>query len=120
MLMAGKYGARKLWNLKNEIAALRHFEIYKNLNNFRNVCPIFTKFGTELHFETAQTLEGSNVAFFTIQDGHRTESKIYQKWNYLRFAPNLVSTAHSEHAYGPIIVKFVIKDGRRWPFCNLQ
>jgi hypothetical protein len=35
------------------MAAGRHFEFHKNLNNFRTVCPILTKFGTELRLDTA-------------------------------------------------------------------
>ena len=45
------------------MAAGRHFEIYKNLNNFRTVRPILTKFGTDLRLDTAQTPEVSKSHF---------------------------------------------------------
>jgi len=79
--MAGKYGARKLWNLKNEIAAVRHFEIYKKLNNSRTVRPIITKFGRELRLDTAQTSEVSETPFFKIYESRRRKTEIYyKKW----------------------------------------
>ena len=42
----------------------RHFEIYKNFNNSRTVCPILTKFGMKLRLDTAQTPGMSNRHFF--------------------------------------------------------
>jgi len=45
------------------MAASRHFEIYKNRNNFRTVDPVLAKFGMELQLDTAQTVEGSKMTF---------------------------------------------------------
>ena len=45
------------------MAAGRHFEIYKNLNNPQTVHRILTKFGMELRFGAAQTPEVSNRHF---------------------------------------------------------
>ena len=53
------------------MAAGRHFEIYKNRNNFQTVDPILAKFGRELQLDNAHTVEGSNMIFFIIQDGRR-------------------------------------------------
>ena len=46
--------SQKCRNLYFNMAAGRHIEICKNLNNSRTVSPILTKFGTELHLDTAQ------------------------------------------------------------------
>jgi len=59
------------------MAAGRHIEICKNLNNSRTVRPILTKFGTELHFGTAQAPEVSKPPFFKMQDGRRRKTEIY-------------------------------------------
>jgi hypothetical protein len=59
------------------MAAGRHLEIYKNMNNSRTVHPILTKFGTELHHDTAQTSEMSKPPFCKIQDGRRRKTEIY-------------------------------------------
>jgi hypothetical protein len=53
------------------MAAGRHFEIYKNLNNSQTVNPILAKFGMELRLDLAQTPDGSKPPFFKIQDGGR-------------------------------------------------
>jgi len=58
-----------IFEKKNKMAAGRHFQIYKNLNNPQTVFPIHTKFSTELRHDTAQTPEVSNTPFFKIQDG---------------------------------------------------
>ena len=38
-----------------KMAAGRHFKIHTNLNIFRTICQILTKFGMELRPDTAQT-----------------------------------------------------------------
>ena len=45
------------------MAAGRHFEIYKNLNNSQTVPPILTKFGMEQRLDTTQTPEVPNRNF---------------------------------------------------------
>ena len=64
------------------MAAGRHIEICKNMNNSRTVRPILTKFGTELRHDTAQTpYNGSKPPFFKTQDGRRRKTEIYKKLN---------------------------------------
>jgi hypothetical protein len=57
------------------MAAGRHFEFHKDLNNFRTVCPILVKFGTELHHDIAKKPEWSKMSFSKIQDGGRRNRK---------------------------------------------
>ena len=45
------------------MAAGRHIEVCKNLNNSRTVSPFLTKFGTELHLDTAQRPDESTRHF---------------------------------------------------------
>ena len=45
------------------MAVGRHIEICKNLINSRTVSPILTKFGTELHIDTAQRPDESKPPF---------------------------------------------------------
>jgi hypothetical protein len=59
------------------MAAGRHIEICKNLNNSQTVSPILTKFGTELRIGTAQTQGMSKLPFLKIQDGRRRKTEIY-------------------------------------------
>ena len=104
------------------MAVGRHFEIYKNRNNYRTVDPILAKFGMELQLDTAQTVEGSKITLFRIQDGRRRKTEIYKKIKNLEtFRPictkfGIASTLHPEQACGLRITKFIIQDGRRPPF----
>ena len=81
------------------MAAGRHIEICKNLNNSQTVSPILTKFGTELHLGTStQTSDGSKPPFFKIQDGRRrklkfTKNLITSKL-FVLYATNLVRIIH--------------------------
>jgi len=59
------------------MAAGRHIEICKNLNNSRTFSPILTKFGTQIHIDTAQRPDLSKPPFFKIQDGRRRKTEIY-------------------------------------------
>jgi len=59
------------------MAAGRHIEICKNLINSQTVSPFLTKFGTELHLDTAQRPDESKPPFFKIQDGRRRKTEIY-------------------------------------------
>ena len=61
------------------MAAGRHIEIFKNLNDSRTVSPILTKFGTELRLDTALTPDGSKPPFSKIQDGRRRKTEIFLK-----------------------------------------
>ena len=105
------------------MAADRHIEICRNLNNFRTIRPIPTKVGTELRHDTAQTPEVSKLPFFKIQDGRRLKTVNLLKIEYLRNGSSymhqtwyLSSTSHREHAGCPKISKFKIQDGRRPQF----
>ena len=63
------------------MAAGRHIEICKNLNDSRTVSPILTKFGAELQLDTAQKPDESKPPFFKIKDGRRQKTEIYEKLN---------------------------------------
>ena len=47
------------------MAAGRHFEIYKNRNNFRTVDPSLTKFDWELQLDTFQRVEFTKNVIFS-------------------------------------------------------
>jgi hypothetical protein len=59
------------------MAAGRHLEIYKNMNNSRTVRPILTKFDMELRLDIPETPEVSKPPFCEIQDGRRRKTEIY-------------------------------------------
>ena len=50
------------------MAAGRHIEIYKNLNNFLTICPKATKFYRGIHIATALTTIYSKIGFFKVQN----------------------------------------------------
>ena len=81
------------------MAAGRHLEIYKNMNNSWTVHPILiTKFGTELRPDTAQTQEVSKPPFCEIQDGRRQKGKFTKNWmtskRFVIYALNLACIIH--------------------------
>ena len=109
------------------MAAGRHIEICKNLNNSRTVRPIFTKFGTELRHDTAETPEVSEPLVLKIQGGRRRKTANLLKIEYLLNGSSymhqiwyLSSASHPKQAYGPRMSNCIIQDGRRPPYWNLQ
>ena len=74
------------------MAAGRHIKMCKNVNYSRTVRPILTKFGTELHPDTAQRPDGSKPPFFKIQPAKKL--KFTKNWitskRFVLYAPNLV------------------------------
>ena len=105
------------------MAAGRHIEIYRNLNNSRTVHPIFTKFGMELRLHTLQTTEVSKLSKSKMAADEKRKFTIKKKIEYLRNGSlymhqiwYISSAWHPEQACGPKIAKFVIQDGRRPKF----
>ena len=97
----------------------RHIEICKNLNNSRTVRPIYTKFGTELRHDTAETPEVSKPPFFKIQRCRRKTVNLL-KIEYLRNGSSymhqiwyLSSVSHLKQDCGPRMYKCIIQDDRR-------
>ena len=97
----------------------------KDLNNFRTVGLILTKFGRELPLDALQTVLGPNGYFsksnmaadeklkFTKKKLNNVESvgPICTKFGIYQSSSSL-----PERACGPKMLKFIIQDGRRPPY----
>ena len=59
------------------MAADRHFEKHLKRNISETVCPIFTKFESELRLCTSKTILGSKMKFYKIQDGRQVPNGVH-------------------------------------------
>ena len=71
---------------------------FQKLNNSRTVSPILTKFGTDLHLDTAQRQDVSNHNFSKSKMAADEKLKFTKNWitskRYVLYAPNLVCIIH--------------------------
>ena len=63
------------------MAADAILDFYAKLNNSGTIHPIVTKFYQELRLSTPETILGSKMELFKIQDGRRAPIEIYKYGN---------------------------------------